>query len=156
MKWNRRNFLTLNTYSLISIAATHAVLQKFPEMESQKVSWGTLVLTYNEACLLLTLCGIQRMGTVSQMCICSGIPAQQLIAVQKRTCEFSDLDGAFITRRQRRQNPETRSGCGFCYSFPLWCWGTLLPLSRPSIFSTWKWRLWYCYTSQGKNENALR
>lgn len=34
MKWNRRKFLTLNTYSLVSTAATHTVLQKFPEMES--------------------------------------------------------------------------------------------------------------------------
>lgn len=62
MEWNMKQWSGTEgmiwcwTHILISTAATHTVLQKFPEMKSQKVWWGTLVRTYNVMHFTNTVC----------------------------------------------------------------------------------------------------
>jgi len=99
---------------------------------------GITVLTYNGACFLLTQCVTQRVGTVTQMCVCSGIPAQQLIAVQQRTWGIFRFREGFYGKAEEKG--ESRS--------QIWLWvllqlsavilGHSLALSRPSVFSTVK------------------
>lgn len=97
IKWKqsgvKENPSVPNSYSLISTAVTHKALQKFLKMRRWNILRGRYsgCLQHNVAPLPPVQHVTQMMGNASQVCISSGTSAQQLIAVQNRTCWFSDL-----------------------------------------------------------------
>lgn len=130
MKWNRRNVLTLNTYSDKYSCNSHWTAEIPRDGESE------CVMRDNVAWFLLTQCVTHWKATVSQMYIYTCIPAQQLIAVQKCPYEFSGLVGLLFNKAQ--EEGEFRN--------QLWLWVLLQhpsvilghsPLNKSSIFSTW-------------------
>lgn len=74
------------------------------------------------------------MGTVSQMHICFGYPSTASDGCAKVNLVIFRFTLGFYMR-QRKENPEMGSVCGFSCSFPSWYWVTLLSLSDHQSFT---------------------
>lgn len=141
MKWNRRNDLTLNTYFDKYSCNSHCAAKIPRNEESESVMRDISAYLQCSMGFTNTVC-FSLEGNCQPYVHIYLYPSSAAVSSAEVTLQILRFRWAFfLIRHRRKENSETSSGCGLSCSFPLQYWGTLLPLNRLSIFSTWKWRL---------------